>query len=454
MGCAGSKDEQPEATPQESLVNVEKHSELSCSRRPSTMYEAKEVGSSRGSTGHSKLARRSAASEGDCIGTSTRHGVMPGPRGFVAAKINQDRGVVVWPFNGSYNEALLCVFDGHGAKGEIVAEHCVQSIPERLQRDPEKLRTQPEAVLSQVVIEIDHELLTGELGSIAQSCGTTSIIVYVKGSQLWTACSGDSRAIKGFRSGGRVAAQDLSVDCKPDSPSESERIIQCGGVVSPAHMGRPARVWADGRIGLAMSRSLGDGECKRYGVIPDPELKRFELAPAPSACADGDLFLVVASDGVWEFIPSAEAVDIVSRSSNANEASLNLVQQAAKRWRNNEGSYRDDITVVVVFLPFLQPHWDPITKDEACPAATEPDGIGLEIVEDEKRLINAGLTGLSRMTSDDLSPDPRTSQKSAGDVKGETGAAKSNEPSTFLARRLTLNSLDQAEWEALGNDET
>ena len=26
--------------------------------------------------------------------------------------------MVCWPFNGSYNQALLCVFDGHGSKGE------------------------------------------------------------------------------------------------------------------------------------------------------------------------------------------------------------------------------------------------------------------------------------------------------------------------------------------------
>ena len=41
------------------------------------------------------------------IGTHTRHGIMPGPRGFSAAKINQDRGVVCWPFNGSYNQVRL-----------------------------------------------------------------------------------------------------------------------------------------------------------------------------------------------------------------------------------------------------------------------------------------------------------------------------------------------------------
>ena len=56
----------------------------------------------------------------------------------------------------------------------------------------------------------------------------------------------------------------LSTDHKPDLPEERKRIEACGGVVTPAGPGgRPARVWADGRVGLAMSRSIGDFECKR-----------------------------------------------------------------------------------------------------------------------------------------------------------------------------------------------
>ncbi|EOD35737.1 hypothetical protein EMIHUDRAFT_227254 [Emiliania huxleyi CCMP1516] len=126
------------------------------------------------------------------------------------------------------------------------------------------------------------------------------------GTTVWTACSGDSRAVLGYVRDGAIRARDHSVDCKPDSPEEYERIVGAGGVVSGASGASPARVWADGRVGLAMSRSIGDGECKRFGVIPDPEIKRFDLgaAPANTPEADGDRFIIVASDGVWEFIDS------------------------------------------------------------------------------------------------------------------------------------------------------
>ena len=88
------------------------------------------------------------------IGTLTQHGITParGASGVVSkAKINQDRGVVCWPFNGSHNQALLCVFDGHGLQGERVSEWCMQEISVRLEADRQKLRTDTKGHISRTV---------------------------------------------------------------------------------------------------------------------------------------------------------------------------------------------------------------------------------------------------------------------------------------------------------------
>ena len=50
---------------------------------------------------------------------------------------------------------------------------------------------------------------------------------------------------------------------------------------------------------------------QQVGVIPDPEVKAFDISPATGPKADGDLFIIVASDGVWEFISSHKAAEIV-----------------------------------------------------------------------------------------------------------------------------------------------
>ena len=78
---------------------------------------------------------------------------------------------------------------------------------------------------------------------------------------------------------------------------------------------------------------------KAVGVIPEPEVKTFEVEPQ-------DRFIIMASDGVWEFISSQEAVDIVqgSISKGMHDACQELIETAAARWQDEEGDYRDDVS--------------------------------------------------------------------------------------------------------------
>ena len=87
---------------------------------------------------------------------------------------------------------------------------------------------------------------------------------------------------------------------------------------------------------------------KSVGVIPEPEVTEFE-------CTPDDKFMIMASDGVWEFIGSQEAVDIVqdklASGSNCTQACQELIEQASQRWAEEEGDYRDDITAIIVKFP-------------------------------------------------------------------------------------------------------
>ncbi len=97
-----------------------------------------------------------------------------------------------------------------------------------------------------------------------------------------------------------------------------------------------------------MSRSIGDHVVKQVGVIAEPEVKVFDLD------LEHDQFLILASDGVWEFISSQEAISIIEEH-RAKEgyafACQMLIETAADRWRAIEGDYRDDITAMVVKIP-------------------------------------------------------------------------------------------------------
>jgi len=405
--------------------------------RLSIKYQSKEI------SGRMSTSRRSSTPfDRARIGTHTRHGLMPGPRGFSAAKINQDRGVVCWPFNGSYNQALLCVFDGHGSKGERASEFCMKTVPELLEQDSVALKKDPVDTMRRANVKTDELLFASELGKTAMTCGTTSTVLYMSGSDCWTACAGDSRAVKGARRGGQLVAQDLSQDHKPDLPDERARILSRGGTVSDGTAGRPSRVWAHGRIGLAMSRSIGDGECKAVGVIADPDVTHFELQPPETAGADGDLFVIVASDGVWEFIESAEACSIVAKYKNATEACSQLVHEAASRWKRFEGSYRDDITAIVAFLPFLEAGWadeeeghEPIKAEEG---ETEAASV----------FINMGKEGIVGL--DDVGGSARSDETATEEDEGEAGESNTEE---FAARRLSVHNPYDDDWNDKDGDE-
>jgi serine/threonine protein phosphatase PrpC len=138
--------------------------------------------------------------------------------------------------------------------------------------------------------------------------GTTCSIVLTRGPQLISANAGDSRAIIVDKDG---RARALSRDHKPDTPEEHQRIIARGGRVRPlinqqagVEMG-PARVWLKELEvpGLAMSRSLGDQVAQSVGVSPEPEITIYDIDI-------NDRFIIIASDGVWEFLSNDQVAQM------------------------------------------------------------------------------------------------------------------------------------------------
>ena len=275
----------------------------------------------------------------------------------ITSKINQDRGGIARPYGNCPKSALFAVYDGHGDGGENIAQFSLSEIQRRLELHPDFHRNISRA-FKDTFLAVNKDL-SDEDSIEPYYSGSTACVVLLRSNILTTANAGDSRAVVGRRSKTTVKHVkpcsfqpiDLSIDQNPDSPGEMERILRFGGFVSPPpEPGLSSRVWLDRdftKVGLAMARSIGDYSVKSVGVIADPVVSSYNLT-------DQDEFLILATDGVWEFLSSQNAVDIVGSSfmqgTGASAACQRLIEVAAEKWHENEGVYRDDITAIVIHL--------------------------------------------------------------------------------------------------------
>ena len=252
--------------------------------------------------------------------------------------------------------SMYGVFDGHGRQGHDVSNFVKDFLPKLIVREEAFKREDFETALLNG-FHTTQELLENETNNKridASASGTTCTVVIHKGRKLWIASVGDSRCVIASPCPvtGNLLASDGTRDHKPDIPEERERIHQQGGVVIKPPMDVNHRVYVKGfRFpGLAMSRALGDLiGYHRAGISATPEIREIEL--------NGSESMLLCSDGVWEFLSSQDAVDLIAEELldlDANrhmDAAEKLCKTSWDKWITEEnGAVVDDITAIVVRL--------------------------------------------------------------------------------------------------------
>ena len=294
------------------------------------------------------------------VGTYSCHGAEPTATGSTA-KINQDCACLTHPFARTPGTALFCVYDGHGKFGHVVSQEVLHSLLYELEENNERLQQDPAVLLAESFenVNVHLRLCAQEQPCVvdAADSGACAIVVWMRGRELVVAGAGDCRAVLGTRHDKQLVSVCLSTDHKVNLPVEQARIEAAGGWVRPETGDdddfNPARLYeVEGKPwlgpGLCIARCLGDLKANKCGLIPTPEICMHTLQST-------DLFLILASDGVWEFIDNDEAVAIVGQFYDKGLPALDacrfLIAKAALCWRKFEGDYRDDITAIVVYLP-------------------------------------------------------------------------------------------------------
>ncbi|KAG3017636.1 hypothetical protein JG687_00005412 [Phytophthora cactorum] len=283
-------------------------------------------------------------------------------------KPNQDSCTILPAFMGDAAKMYFGVFDGHGTTGDLCASFVRKECPERLVRILDRKNCSFLEAYSKSFEETNARLHASRIDDSLS--GTTAICMFLDGEMIHVANVGDSRAVIATMSEGKLVAQPLSVDQTPYRSDERERVKRSGARVltmdqlegiAPVHDnwaanlndqvdedGDPPRIWSPyGAFpGTAFTRSLGDEIAETLGVIGVPEITSLQLT-------EDDRFVVIASDGVFEFLTSQAVVDMVAQYEDPLEACHKVVAESYRLWLTYE-LRTDDITVICVYFHFSE----------------------------------------------------------------------------------------------------
>ncbi len=275
-------------------------------------------------------------------------------------KPNQDNFFIYSNFNNDSNNIYMGVCDGHGQFGHDISSFLVMNLPLVLGNflrifNIKDISNIDNATIFPIVASSFKQVnknLSLENNIDTTLSGSTCVSLIYTPKKVFCINIGDSRCIIGKFDGKKWKPKNLSNDHKPDLEIEKDRIIKSGGIIRPmreedGEFIGPQRIWVkDANLpGLAMSRSFGDEVAHQIGVSTDPEIIEYELH-------EEDKFIILASDGIWEFMSNQEVVDIVKDyyiNENCKGAIKHLYKESCNKWIEEENLI-DDITLIIVFF--------------------------------------------------------------------------------------------------------
>ncbi|CAO1421169.1 unnamed protein product [Diamesa tonsa] len=246
----------------------------------------------------------------------------------------------------------------------------------------------------------DEEFMNNMSDEPGKDSGCTAVAAVLRGLDLYVANAGDSRCIVCRK--GKVV--EMSFDHKPEDTTEFERIRNAGG-----------RVSADGRVngGLNLSRAIGDHGYKTRTDLKSeeqmisalPDLRKLTLNK-------DDEFIVLACDGIWNFMNNYEVVQFVKTRLDAGNKTLSqiceeLFDNCLAPNTMGDGTGCDNMTAIIVqFKPKYFEVMESITGVQATDAQITEEVISRKrLPEDDTEADLTEETECKRQKVDDDDQD-------------------------------------------------
>jgi len=289
---------------------------------------------------------------------------------------NEDRAYSVHPLIGTQlsdrSTSFFAVYDGHG--GEDCAEWCSRQLHNHITRSPDYHRVgSKHLAIEQGFFSCDEELLVKHAEKEAES-GTTCSCVLIDHSFIYSGNCGDTRNI--LCRGGEAIV--LTRDHKPTDSEEQTRIESAGAKVTihqppPPKNGTlrrgpiPIQAYVElGDAGLAVSRAFGDRSFKlnkeksstEQVIVCSPHLTITERK-------DNDEFILLASDGLWNFLPQEKIIEFVRSRLNSSIASERDLEDIVNKLTQLALDKKSNDNVTVTLIAFNQNKNQEETKNES-----------------------------------------------------------------------------------------
>ena len=246
------------------------------------------------------------------------------------------------------NLSYFAIFDGHGGKDvasflSINLHHFLIDEINNINfgtNDEENISNIIESIKS-AFMKIDQNILSNE--NFTNDVGSTATLIFiyynnVSENILNNNDNGNKNVERtlicaniGDSNGYLITKSNISQITKPhkcEDTSEVQRIKGTGGIVF------------QGRIfgKLILTRTLGDKEMKKYGVIPVPDFYTKKIEK-------DDLFVIIASDGIWDVINEEEIYKMGNEKELSSEIFSKKIMDLAK-----ERDTRDNSSCIVIKL--------------------------------------------------------------------------------------------------------
>lgn len=247
----------------------------------------------------------------------------------------EDRHVVIHDLNALYGTGnadqigFYAVFDGHD--GVLAASYGATHLPYKLSSNP-TLKSDPVNSLIDAFRDVDKDFVQKCKDQKLKS-GTTAVcaLYFPKEKKVFVSWVGDSQALLAKQGVPRHVVKPH----KPEDAKEYQRIKDQGGSVM--HWKGQYRVNGI----LAISRAIGDCNQKPF-ILCEPDTECIHLEGTED-------FLILATDGLWDYIQQENATDLVYSTVKENPTDANTIAEKLVKAAKVRGS-QDNITVLVIFL--------------------------------------------------------------------------------------------------------